>query len=227
MQPVHRTSEQAKRLAHELVHLIPTSKPLLFNPYRERSVDDTKANTTAAKVERLAAHLDCDARFILCGEAPGYQGCRLSGVAFTSERQLLEGKVPRIAAPTERLSTRKLPFSEPSATTVWRVLYALGMAERTILWNALQMHPFQEKPEKGKPPHLSNRRPEPYEVPMGRPALMKLISAYPNARVVAVGQIADGQLKQAGITPAAAVRHPSMGGVTAFESGLRALLEAG
>jgi len=36
----------------------------------------------------------------------------------------------------------RLAFSEASATAVWRTLTALGIYERTILWNACPWHPF-------------------------------------------------------------------------------------
>lgn len=129
----------------------------MFNPWKETLSDDEAINTPEAKLQRLAAHLDCSPRFILCGEAPGYQGCARSGVAFTSERLLLEGAIPRIAALPQRLTSRRLPFSEPSATIVWKTLYQLGIAEVTILWNAVQLHPFLiGNPLSNRPRRITN-----------------------------------------------------------------------
>lgn len=73
-------------LAQRLVESIPTGLPGLFNPWWERCPKDSANNGPGHRLARLEAHLDCEARWILVGEAPGYQGCRYSGIAFTSER---------------------------------------------------------------------------------------------------------------------------------------------
>jgi hypothetical protein len=192
--------------------------PGLFNPWRDRCPHDAAGNGPAEKLARLAQHLDCEPEFILTGEAPGYQGCRYSGIAFTSERLLGEGAIPRIPASPGRLSTRRLPFSEPSATIVWKTLYRLGIAERTILWNAMQLHPH-------RPDELwSNRTPAPEEISLGEPALRMLVEAFPKAKIVAVGKKAEGLLSEMGVKVAGAVRHPANGGATEFANGLQALI---
>lgn len=167
---------------------------------------------------RLAAHLDCTPRFIIAGEAPGHLGCRHSGIAFTSERLLLEGQIPRISAPASRLTSRRLPFSEPSATIVWRVLRELGVHEEVVLWNALQMHPH--KPGS----HRTNRTPTQKELMQGEPALRMLVEAFPDAKVVAVGRKAEGLLAEMGVKVEGQVRHPANGGANEFAAGLRALV---
>lgn len=203
----------APDLAASIVELIPRDQPNLFNPWRESCTQDSDTNGPSQRLERLAAHLDCQPRFILVGEAPGYQGCRYSGVAFTSERLLGEGAIPRIA-PTGRLSKRHIPFSEPSATIVWSTLYRLGMAEDTVLWNALQMHPF-------RPGQIwSNRTPSRDEIAAGAPAMRMLREAFPQAKIVAVGRKAEGLLANMGIAAFATVRHPANGGATDFATGL-------
>ena len=204
-------------LARSLVATLPTGMPGLFNPWRDRCPHDAAGNGPQAKLERLALHLACEPEFILAGEAPGYQGCRYSGIAFTSERLLGEGAIPRIPAPG-RLSTRRLPFSEPSATIVWKTLYRLGIAERTILWNALQLHPHRADSL------WSNRTPAPDEIQLGEPALRMLIEVFPRAKIVAVGKKAEGLLGAMGVKVAGAVRHPANGGATGFARGLQALI---
>jgi uracil-DNA glycosylase len=207
-----------ENLAKLLTDTLPYGLPTLFNPWRDKCIDDEPCNGPKEKLARLAAHLDCDPEFILCGEAPGYLGCRHSGIAFVSERLLLSGKIPRIAAMSQRLTNRALSYSEPSATIVWKVLYGLGIEKRTILWNSLQMHPFKAGTAN------SNRTPTDKELRLGRPALQMLVAAFPSAKVVAVGKKAEGLLALMGIVPAATVRHPANGGATAFAHGLGLLV---
>jgi hypothetical protein len=207
-----------RKLAEQLIDTLPSGLPTLFNPWRDHCVEDESCNGPAAKLDRLASHLACAPEFILCGEAAGYQGCRYSGIAFTSERLLLQGEIPRMAPISQRLTRRSSPYSEPSATIVWNALYQLGIEKRTILWNALQMHPH--KPEKNQ----SNRTPTRAEIQLGKPALQMLIAAFPSAKVVAVGKKAEGLLHSMGVVPAAAVRHPAYGGATLFTQGLELLV---
>jgi hypothetical protein len=204
-------------LATRLIETLPSGLPELFNPWRDNCPHDCAGNGPEARLERLVCHLDCDPAFILVGEAPGYQGCRYSGIAFTSERLLLEGAIPRIPIVSKRLSTRVLPFSEPSATIVWKTLNNLGIAGHTILWNALQLHPHRSD-------NLwSNRTPTPAELALGAPALHTLIAAFPSATVVAVGKKAEQLMVLMGVTPSACVRHPANGGATLFATGMNAL----
>jgi hypothetical protein len=205
-------------LARCLVETLPSGADGLFNPWRDHCPHDAAGNGPVEKLDRLALHLDCNPEFILAGEAPGYQGCRYSGIAFTSERLLGEGAIPRIPALTGRLSTRRLPFSEPSATIVWKTLYRLGIADRTLLWNAMQLHPY-------RPDNLwSNRTPTPDEIKLGEPALRILIETFPASRIVAVGKKSEGLLHDMGIPIAGSVRHPANGGATAFAAGLKDLM---
>lgn len=204
-------------LAEKLVATLPTQQPGLFNPWATACEYDDLTNGPRQKLERLAMHLNCQPEIILVGEAPGYQGCRYSGVAFTSERLLLEGAIPRIRPPEGRLSVRRLPFSEPSATIIWKTLYELNIARDTVLWNAVQLHPY--KP--GEP--WSNRTPNDNELALGVPALRLLTEAFPSARLVAVGQKAAGILAKMDVQYEAAVRHPANGGARLFANGLRAL----
>lgn len=204
-------------LATRLVATLPHGVHGLFNPWRDRCPEDLPSNGPQRKLERLAAHLDCSPRYILCGEAPGYQGCRHSGVAFTSERLILEGSIPRLNHEHERLTRRDLPYSEQSATIVWRALYLAGIAEETVLWNALQLHPYRAQDIR------SNRTPTPTEIALGEPAMRVLLEAFPNARVVAVGRKAEGLLEDMGVPVFAAVRHPANGGATQFANGIAQL----
>jgi uracil-DNA glycosylase len=117
--------------------------------------------------ERLDRYLvrRADAPMLLVGEAAGYRGARVSGLPFTSERQLT-GSGP----------------AEATATIVQRVLAELGIEEHVLLWNVVPTHPHLP----GRP--HSNRRPTLAEVKGGRPFLDELASG---RRVVAVGRLAE------------------------------------
>lgn len=189
----------------------------VFNPWTQRdAAQDGNLNGPAARRERLRAHLSVRPALILVGEASGYQGCHVSGIPFTSERLILAGAIPRITV-AQRLSTRERPWSEPSATTVWSTLHALGVAGHTWLWNAFPWHPH-------RPGQLqSNRTPTRTEQLEGLAALAALLSAAPGARLFAVGRHAQLALQSLS-RDAVLLRHPSMGGALRFAAGLRAAL---
>ena len=121
----------------------------------------------ALRCERLAAYLAAraDAPFLLVGEAPGWRGARVSGIPFTSERQLT-GAGP----------------AEATATVVHRVLAELGLDEQVLLWNIVPTHPGTE---------TSNRRPTRAEVEGGLAFCERLARG---RRAVAVGRLAHAAL---------------------------------
>jgi uracil-DNA glycosylase len=116
--------------------------------------------------ERLARYLAEreDATLLLVGEAAGYRGARVSGLPFTSERQLT-GAGP----------------AEATATIVQRTLRDLGLAREALLWNVVPTHPGTER---------SNRRPTRREIEASRPFLEALARG---RRVVAVGRLAEAE----------------------------------
>jgi uracil-DNA glycosylase len=117
--------------------------------------------------ERLRAYLDSrtGASILLVGEAPGYRGARVSGIPFTSERQLT-GTGP----------------AEATATIVHRALAELDAAADVLLWNVVPTHPGTE---------ASNRPPTRREVAAGRVFADELAQG---RLVVAVGRVAHAAL---------------------------------
>lgn len=186
------------------------SGPRIFNPWTQTNADDQpEYNGPAQRLRRLQQHLTGNPTQLLLGEASGYQGCRVSGIPFTSERLLLAGTIPRVSGAQARLTTRERPWSEPSATTVWGALTQFGIASSTVLWNAFAWHPH--KP--GQP--QSNRTPERAERERGLEVLQLLLAAFPDVRLFAVGRHAQQQLQLLGRS-AVPLRHPSMGGALIF-----------
>jgi uracil-DNA glycosylase len=192
----------------------------VFNPWTELDPGtDLDKDAAAARRNRLRAHLATEAKLILIGEAPGYQGCHVTGIPFTSERLVMAGSIPRVSIRAPRLSSRHIPWSEPSATTIWSALHELRIAHQTILWNAFPWHPHRSDNRQ------SNRTPKSTERTLGIPVLEALLEAFPNAALGAVGRHAEKSLAACGYK-AHALRHPSMGGVTAFRRGLKQLVTA-
>jgi uracil-DNA glycosylase len=138
--------------------------------------------------DRLCSYLAsrAGAGVVLVGEAAGYRGARVSGIPFTSERQIT-GSGP----------------AEATATIVHRVLAKLGVEDEVLLWNVVPTHPGSEN---------SNRRPTRAEVEAASSFLHELTRG---RTAIAIGRLA------AEVLEAPYVRHPSHGGATAFEQGLR------
>jgi uracil-DNA glycosylase len=113
--------------------------------------------------DRLRTYLRSRRRasMILVGEAAGYRGARISGLPFTSERQLT-GRGP----------------AEATATIVQTVLRELEIDDDVVLWNVVPTHPGTER---------SNRPPTRAEIAATRPFLDELTRG---RRTIAVGRIA-------------------------------------
>jgi uracil-DNA glycosylase len=134
-----------------------------FNFYRDGRGAETRR-------ERLRVYLEArrDASLLLVGEAAGYRGARVSGIPFTSERQL----------------TSSGP-AEATATIVRRTLAELGLEEETLCWNVVPTHPHLP----GRPE--SNRRPTRSEIDGGMAFLWALAAG---RHVLAVGRLAHAVL---------------------------------
>jgi uracil-DNA glycosylase len=130
-----------------------------FNFYRDGAGAVTRR-------KRLLAYLRArqDAPLLLVGEAAGHRGARVSGIPFTSERQLT-GCGP----------------AEATATIVRRTLVELGLEEETLCWNVVPTHPHLP----GRPE--TNRRPTRAEIEASSLFLRELARC---RRVVPVGRLA-------------------------------------
>ena len=117
--------------------------------------------------DRLRGYLAsrAQAEAILVGEAAGYRGARVSGIPFTSERQLT-GAGP----------------AEASATIVHRLLHELGIEDDVLLWNVVPTHPGTAG---------SNRPPTRAEIDASRGFLEEVTAG---RAVVAVGRVAAAVL---------------------------------
>lgn len=159
---VQRSGKTSRALApFDLVAEIASARiGTTFNQYAEGS-------RAPLLRKRLTAYLEerAEARVLLVGEAPGYRGARISGIPFTSERQLT-GSGP----------------AEATATIVHGVLVELGLAEDVLLWNVVPTHPGTAS---------TNRPPNRAELATGLRFLEPLATG---RTVVAVGRVAERTL---------------------------------
>jgi uracil-DNA glycosylase len=185
----------------------------LFNPYRgiDPALDRPRADQI--RRENLRRYFECFNRWpevLVIGEAPGWRGCRFSGVPFTSEGQL-NGKLPFCGSPSslgDRLHT------EATATVFWQVMR--NYHPDFLAWNSFPFHPHRP----GEP--LSNRTPSPAEFRLGEDLLRRLISLLQPRQVIAVGKSAQSVLYRLGIS-AYPLRHPGHGGAKYFIAGMQAI----
>jgi hypothetical protein len=191
--------------------------PNVVNPYREAFADLDGPAAARRRRENLEAYLDRvgTPRLVLVGEALGYRGGRFSGIAFTSERQLLgpdDRRLPWGGAPFQATSRNPALWLEPSGSIVWDGLG--GDARGALVWNSFPWHPYAAAGP------LSNRTPERGLVAANLHVLERLLAELPDARMLAVGRTAQGALAELGLE-APALRHPAHGGAMLFREQLR------
>lgn len=189
--------------------------PGLFNPYASLDVKRDRPDAVAIRRSNLEACIR-DRRkapsVVLLAEAPGPWGCRFSGVPITSEAQLVD---PAFPIHGRQSSLRFEPLTEYSASIYWRILQPYH--EDVFTWNAVPYHPFKaDEPMSIRTPRLS-------EIRRFLPVTMAVLEAVQPRQVVAVGRKAERALSELGVT-CTYVRHPSQGGATLFEKGIREVL---
>ncbi len=159
-------------------------------------------------------------RVILVGEAPGYRGCRLTGVPFTSEHLLMNNMEGLYLFGKENgyrlVLEKEKNLKEATATIIWSTLI-----EHDILplsWNAFPFHPYRKGNKE------SNRTPLKKELLLGGKPLHKLIKMFNIETVIAVGNKAEESLHNLGLS-CKKVRHPAQGGKNEFVKGIKEIKE--
>lgn len=190
-----------------------TPPPQTFNQY------DHHHEANSARRHNLRLYLQQMARrapaLMLVAEAPGYRGCRLTGVPFASPAIMRDGlqEVGLFGEARGYRTTAEWPQiqREASATILWQTLIACDVVP--LLWNSFPFHPFQPGNRR------SNRAPRAAEITQGEPFLRRLLALFPVTAVVAVGNKAEAALTRWNV-PFRKVRHPSHGGKRQFRQGL-------
>lgn len=209
----------AKQFDHFIDQLAAVKLPAAYNQYAPVS----PANLI--RQENLRLYLQqmqvLEPKILLVGEAPGYRGCRFTGVPFSSEFILLQGleEIGLFGALQgyQKTGEYQQVWKEATATILWQVLMQLQAIP--LLWNAFPFHPFQANCP------LSNRPPTCQELKVGRIFLTEIIDLFQPQMIVALGNQAEITLKQMGII-CPKVRHPANGGKQRFREGLETILSS-
>jgi hypothetical protein len=198
-----------------LQRLNAASSAVAFNPYiGDDEGSATRRHNLSLYLQRMAERRP---RLMLLGEAPGYRGCRVTGVPFTSEAILLTDDCPfglfGTAVGFRGIGGRWQ--RESSATAMWDALSRMGTIP--LLWNAYPYHPHQpDQPDSNRPPTAA-------ELASGREIVFLLLELFAIEQVIAVGNKAAIALERWGVR-AAKVRHPAHGGQAIFRRELEAVL---
>jgi hypothetical protein len=191
--------------------------PDTFNPYAGYDpAGEIRRENLILYLRRMAGRRP---RLLLVGEAPGYRGCRVTGVPFTSEAILLGEPSPfglfGAGNGFRAANEHGCPRREATATILWQTLAELDVLP--LLWNAFPYHPHRlDAPGSNRPPRTG-------ELAIGQAAAVALISGYEIETVIAVGRKAAEALAKWGIE-ARRVRHPGHGGKGVFRRELAAAI---
>lgn len=184
------------------------SSRAVWNPYRD---PDLLHNLRVYLTYLLCHHPDV----LIVGEAPGYRGCRLTGIPFTSGTVIQRARHVMFR---ELGSALKLDHvvSESTATALWNTLGENRPVP--ILWNAFPFHPHQRARRE------SNRRPHAAELAEGQPYLKLLYDLFQPRRLCGLGRVGQRALHAAfPDVKMMAIRHPAHGGQQAYLKGMARL----
>jgi hypothetical protein len=192
-------------------------KKLSVQMVSEETTNIYYGNSTASNIRRanLRRYLHkmkkLKPTLLLLGEAPGYKGCGITGIPFSSERILTENAFFKDQGFT---CIHKHPNmeSEISATIVWNEL--VHYSNKPLIWNIFPFHPHTKTDKR------ANRTPNKQELAMGTTFLMDLLKLFAIKRIIALGRKPESQVKHL-TYDYVYVRHPANGGKHKFVAGIK------
>ncbi len=186
------------------------ARPGYFNPYTQRHAQENLRQYLLLMAECVAEPV------LVVGEAPGYKGCRLTGIPFSSSDFVLDPPHDFWQKLAPRLSITETS-KENTASIVWRFLATQQVLP--LFWNAFPFHPY--RPYRPR----TNRSPNRRELVVGQNYLTELAGIFPISTVVGLGKRGYEQVKHC--LPeyeVTYVRHPSFGGKNQFISQMAPIL---
>lgn len=163
-----------------------------------------------------------NSKVMLIGEAPGYHGCRLSGIAFTCEENFTKDIIPGIMGKEMgyKIFSDGKPEKELSASIVWPKLQDWYEVHGSVplLWNICPFHPHRENDV------MSNRTPRKKEIEKGLKYFFELVDIFDIQCIGCIGKKSYDTLKEFD-SNLIYLRHPSCGGINKFREMVDKLME--
>lgn len=180
-----------------------------------------KGNSFESKVRKWNLNLYLEnmkainPHILFLGEAPGYKGCKLTGIPFTSEKMVATNNF--FKGHSYKFINQPNKFeSEISATIIWSELNKFN--NKPLIWNIFPFHPYQQNNSD------SNRTPNNDELNLGKSILKDLLQLFSIKKIVAIGRKPESRLNELGIDYVY-VRHPANGGKNEFIEGINKILK--
>lgn len=181
------------------------SSKTVFNQYD----DEIILNNLRIFLEYL---IRSKSQVLLIGEAPGYKGCRITGIPFTSGMTIKNSQHEALTRLKPEICLHET-MPENTASILWDFLGTNKPIP--ILWNAFPFHPHEE----GIPE--SNRKPNKAELIEGMGYLRTVYEIFRPKKLFALGRVGENSMKA--LFPAEEIiyiRHPSHGGKKQFVEGM-------
>ncbi len=187
-----------------------SSSEVVFNPY-----DDDKLAHNLKRYLQFMESIKGN-KILLVGEAPGYAGCKLTGIPFTSGQAIYHIDHPLLKKLRDTVLLRKVE-SENTATIVWE--YLAKKESTPLLWNSFPFHPHPINLPEG------NRAPTMAEIEEGVGYLHELYYIFKPTIICVLGRAgercAHKAFKDKNILY---IRHPSRGGKPKFIEGMDGII---
>ncbi len=194
--------------------------PTVTNPY----LDDGVVNNLRLYLEYMLEHMSAHPgrRVLLVGEAPGYKGCRITGIPFSSVKVLMRAEHPLLHTIKSKLSLSSDALremtSENTASIVWQ--YLVDKKTVPLFWNSFPFHPHPEGKEN------KNRTPNSKEITQGITYLQQLYDIFQPEIVAGVGvKGVECARKAYPVSSIKYIRHPSYGGKSEFIEGMNSIIQ--
>ncbi|WP_297209384.1 MULTISPECIES: uracil-DNA glycosylase [Thermodesulfovibrio] len=190
------------------------SSNTVFNQYQDKNI----LNNLRLYLEYLIKN---NSKILLIGEAPGYRGCRLTGIPLTSGKVIInfQRKIKIFKEIGNEIKLHQI-VSENTATIFWNFLASYNKPV-PILWNAFPFHPHKkEMPE-------SNRKPNRSEIEEGKEYLKIIYDLFKPEKLCSLGCVGERVLNE--LFPyknIIYIRHPSYGGKEKFINGILKLYDS-
>ena len=196
----------------EYLRTVETPDNNSFNFYRHGYRDPEEAAITSQNLlNYLRIMQDLHPTILLVGEAPGYKGCKLSGIPFTSEYHIIHEDFFKDGFKVLDIDNVD---KEVSASVIWNVIRHKNVMP--LMWNIYPFHPLKENGGNGKPKSKDIR--------LGRSILDSLLTMFDIKDIYCIGTTSRDALNNHPLYRGY-IRHPSHGGKNECTRRLNEILE--